>query len=136
MCLKIVYKIFPLIFSPVFLSFFRRYLSKVTLRPPSQITSQVGDSTLFSHLNNSWQFQPGPTPQSVWLTFEVDFAFKSPIYRHVASIFFEEVVQRMMAAFEGRCKKLYGPSSLNEAMKQQRQRQQQEHEAPAVGSEN
>lgn len=33
----------------------------------------------------------GPTPHTTWLTFEVDFAFKSPLYRQVASIFFEEV---------------------------------------------
>ena len=33
----------------------------------------------------------GPTPHSTWLTFEVDFAFKSPLYRQVACIFFEEV---------------------------------------------
>lgn len=132
----------------------------------------------------------GPTPHTTWLTFEVDFAFKSPLYRQVASIFFEEVrtwqpvhmgvphicalliyacslavwlspllcaamrwirpqcccygvpvlshvirrrclptrrrrsvatrqlvlpqvVQRMMGAFEGRCAKMYGPSSLH-----------------------
>jgi len=55
---------------------------------------------------------PGPTPHSVWLHFEIDFAFKSPLYRQVASLFFEEVVQRMMGAFEGRCHTLYGPSSL------------------------
>ena len=33
----------------------------------------------------------GPTPHTTWLTFEVDFAFKSPLYRQVASVFFEEV---------------------------------------------
>lgn len=33
----------------------------------------------------------GPTPHTTWLSFDVDFAFKSPLYRHVASVFFEEV---------------------------------------------
>lgn len=75
--------------------------------------SRVEDSTLFSHLSNQWEFRPGPTPHSTWLSFDVDFAFKSPLYRHVASIFFEEVVQQMMGAFEGRCTRLYGPSSLH-----------------------
>lgn len=93
--------------------FVEKYLSKVTLHPSTHITSHVGESTLFSHLDSSWRFQPGPTPQSVYLTFDVDFAFKSPLYRQVASLFFEEVVQRMMAAFEGRCRKLYGVSSLS-----------------------
>ena len=93
--------------------FVETYLSKVTLHPPTCISSHVGESSLFSHLNSSWKFQPGPTPKSVWLTFDIDFAFKSPIYRQVASLFFEEVVQRMMAAFEGRCRTLYGASSLS-----------------------
>ena len=84
----------------------------VTLQPPSLVTSHTGDSTLFSHLNSRWQFTPGPTPESVWLTFEVDFAFKSQLYRQLASLFFEEVVQQMMGAFDGRCRRLYGPSSL------------------------
>jgi coenzyme Q-binding protein COQ10 len=102
--------------------FVEKYLSKVKLQPPTMITSHVGESTLFSHLNNSWKFQPGPTPQSVWMTFYVDFAFKSPLYRHVASLFFEEVVEKMMGAFEGRCRTLYGPSSLAKEYDQQRAR--------------
>ncbi len=36
----------------------------------------------------------GPTPHTTWLSFDVDFAFKSPLYRHVASVFFEEVRRR------------------------------------------
>lgn len=84
----------------------------MTLHPHSFVRSEVGESTLFSHLNSEWKFAAGPTPHSVWLEFEIDFAFKSPLYRQVASLFFEEVVQRMMSAFEGRCGTLYGPSSL------------------------
>ncbi len=59
------------------------YISKVTLHPHTLVTSRVGDSTLFDHLSNRWVFMPGPTPLSTWLTFEVDFAFKSPLYRQV-----------------------------------------------------
>lgn len=101
--------------------FVEKYLSKVKLQPPTMVSSQVGESTLFSHLNSSWKFQPGPTPQSVWMTFYVDFAFKSPLYRHVASLFFEEVVEKMMGAFEGRCRKLYGPSTLDRSYHHQQQ---------------
>ncbi|KAL4443874.1 hypothetical protein ABPG75_011611 [Micractinium tetrahymenae] len=95
-----------------FQMFVERYTSKVTLQCPSAVHSRVDNSTLFSHLTNKWEFRLGPTPHTTWLSFEVDFAFKSPLYRHVASVFFEEVVQRMMGAFEGRCAHLYGPSSL------------------------
>lgn len=96
-----------------FQMFVERYTSKVTLHCPTAVHSRVDDSTLFSHLTNKWEFRLGPTPHTTWLTFEVDFAFKSPLYRQVASIFFEEVVQRMMGAFEGRCAQIYGPSSLH-----------------------
>ncbi|KAI3429610.1 hypothetical protein D9Q98_005696 [Chlorella vulgaris] len=95
-----------------FQMFVERYTSKVTLHSPTAVHSRVEDSTLFSHLTNKWEFRLGPTPHTTWLDFEVDFAFKSPLYRQVASIFFEEVVQRMMGAFESRCALMYGPSSL------------------------
>lgn len=96
-----------------FQMFVERYTSKVTMHCPTLVRSSVEDSTLFSHLSNQWEFRPGPSPHTTWLAFDVDFAFKSPLYRHIASVFFEEVVQRMMGAFEGRCARLYGPSSLH-----------------------
>lgn len=59
-------------------------------RPPHN-TPQVADSTLFEYLDCHWEFAPGPTPASCWLTFRIDFAFRSPLYRHAATMFFEEV---------------------------------------------
>lgn len=44
----------------------------------------------------SWHPPPLPQPSPSChcrRSFDVDFAFKSPLYRHVASVFFEEVVQ-------------------------------------------
>ena len=61
------------------------------LSPPAQVISRVFDSTLFDHLDSTWDFKPGPTPESTWLSFTVDFAFKSPLYHHIASVFFDEV---------------------------------------------
>lgn len=52
---------------------------------------QVSNSTLFEYLDCLWEFSPGPTPSSCWLTFRIDFAFKSPLYRSAATMFFEEV---------------------------------------------
>ena len=52
--------------------------------------SHVYDSTLFDHLDSTWRFQAGPVPGSCWLDFDVDFAFKSPLYRHIALVFFDE----------------------------------------------
>lgn len=92
--------------------FVERYTSKVTLKKPHLVQSRVTDSLLFDHLDSTWNMQPGPCSGTCWLTFKVDFAFKSALYRHIADIFFSEVVQRMMASFEGRCLSQYGPSAM------------------------
>ena len=106
------------------------------------VRSSVADSRLFDHLESTWTLRPGPTPGTTWLAFKVDFAFRSALYRHVADVFFDQVVRRMMAAFEGRCADLYGPSALargggarvvpraggaSAAIAQQQQQQQQQH---------
>ncbi len=69
----------------------RRYTSQVTIEEPLKVISRVSDSTLFDHLDTTWEFAGGPTPDSCWLTFSIDFAFKSPLYGQLASIFFQEV---------------------------------------------
>ena len=60
------------------------------LQRPTKVVSHVYDSTLFDHLDSTWRFQAGPVPGSCWLDFDVDFAFKSPLYRHIALVFFDE----------------------------------------------
>ena len=94
-----------------FQMFVESYVSKVSLKRGNgiyQVKTRTDDSSLFSHLNSCWKLNPGPTPKSVWVDFEVDFAFKSALYRQVASVFLEEVVKKMMGAFEGRCREVYG----------------------------
>lgn len=114
--------------------FVERYTSKVTLQRPDRVHSSVADSRLFDHLESTWIMKPGPQPGTTWLVFKVDFAFRSSLHRHVADMFFSEVVKRMMGAFEGRCAQLYGPSSLNcggssrhIGLHQQQPHQQQHH---------
>ena len=68
-----------------------RYTSQVTIEEPLKVISRVSDSTLFDHLDTTWEFAGGPTPDSCWLTFSIDFAFKSPLYGQLASLFFQEV---------------------------------------------
>lgn len=92
-----------------------RYISKVKLQEPHLVSSTVADSALFHHLESTWQMKPGPNPGSTWLSFSVDFAFLNPLYANIAHLFFSEVVTRMMGAFEGRCKQLYGPPSFSPA---------------------
>ncbi|CAD7700636.1 unnamed protein product [Ostreobium quekettii] len=93
--------------------FVERYISKVVLECPTMVRTSTEASTLFHHLESVWEMKPGPTPNTCWLSFEVDFAFRSPLYRQVATVFFEEVVEHMISSFEGRCQVLYGPSSLS-----------------------
>ena len=68
-----------------------RYTSEVTIEDQAKVISRVSDSTLFEHLETTWEFAGGPTPDSCWLTFSIDFAFKSPLYGQLASVFFQEV---------------------------------------------
>ncbi|KDD76590.1 hypothetical protein H632_c169p1 [Helicosporidium sp. ATCC 50920] len=89
-----------------------RYTSQVTVHYPNCVVARVGDSSLFKFLENRWEFQPGPVAGTTWLTFGVEFSFKSALYSHIASVFFEQVAQRMVGAFEARCADRHGPSSL------------------------
>ncbi|MEW5315857.1 MAG: hypothetical protein WDW38_007258 [Sanguina aurantia] len=89
-----------------------RYISKVTLQRDTKVRSCVSDSALFDHLDSTWVMEQGPTQHSCWLTFDVDFAFRSALHGYVADMFFAEVVKRMVGAFEGQCDKRFGQSSL------------------------
>jgi len=90
--------------------FVERYLSHVQLKPPNIIKTSVSQSSLFDFLNNEWHFKPGPTADSCHLFFVVDFRFKSPLYRRVANLFFNEVQAQLVGSFEERCQAVYGPS--------------------------
>ncbi|KAI4316702.1 hypothetical protein L6164_024657 [Bauhinia variegata] len=85
------------------------YVSHVELDRPKRIKTTVSQSTLFDHLINIWEFNPGPVPGSCDLYFLVDFKFQSPLYRQVASMFFKEVASRMVASFTDRCRLIHGP---------------------------
>lgn len=51
------------------------------IKPCLQTT--VSQSSLFEHLINIWEFNPGPVPGTCDLYFHVDFKFQSPLYRQV-----------------------------------------------------
>lgn len=80
--------------------------------PLAVVEATTSRSLLFEHLASTWTLRPGPQPGTTWLAFAVEFGFASPAHRHVADLFFDQVVRRMVAAFEGRCAELYGPSAL------------------------
>lgn len=85
------------------------YVSHVELERPKRIKTTVSQSTLFDHLINVWEFNPGPVPGTCSLYFLVDFKFQSPLYSQIASMFFKEVASRMVGSFTERCRVIYGP---------------------------
>ncbi|KAK7352413.1 hypothetical protein VNO80_17835 [Phaseolus coccineus] len=85
------------------------YVSHVQVDRPKRIKTTVSESTLFDHLINIWEFNPGPVPGSCNLYFLVDFKFHSPLYRQIASMFFKEVASKMVGSFTERCRLIYGP---------------------------
>ncbi|KAL4559543.1 hypothetical protein LXL04_031685 [Taraxacum kok-saghyz] len=85
------------------------YMSHVELVKPKMIKTTSSQSSLFDHLINIWEFNPGPVPGTCDLHFFVDFKFQSPLYSQMASMFFKEVVSRLVGSFNDRCRLIYGP---------------------------
>lgn len=85
------------------------YISHVELKKPKFIKTTSSQSSLFDHLINIWEFNPGTVPGSCDLHFLVDFKFQSPFYRQMANMFFKEVVSRLVNSFHDRCQLIYGP---------------------------
>lgn len=82
-----------------------RYTSVITLDPNRSVSADVPDSSLFEYLITDWVFEPVDDITS--LTFYVEFAFRNPLYQRVTDLFFQEVVKRMVSAFEKRCFEKY-----------------------------
>lgn len=90
--------------------FVESYVSHVEMEKPKYIKTTASQSGLFDHLINVWEFKPGPVPGTCDLYFLVDFKFQSPLYRQVASMFFKEVVSKLVGSFSDRCFRIYGPA--------------------------
>ncbi|KAM6553023.1 hypothetical protein CsatB_013785 [Cannabis sativa] len=91
--------------------FVESYVSRVELIKPKRVKTTALDTTLFHHLINIWEFNPGPVQGSCNVYFLVDFKFQSPLYGKVASMFFKDVVSRLVGSFNERCRIIYGPAT-------------------------
>ena len=78
------------------------------LERPHRVLTRAAPSVLFERLDCEWRFEPGPSPNTTSLAFSLDFQFASRLYNSVADVFFGEVVERMVGAFERRCEEVYG----------------------------
>jgi coenzyme Q-binding protein COQ10 len=83
-----------------------RFTSKVTLSRPDRIDVAYTDGP-FRYLNNHWIFEP-VGDGSCRIDFFVDFEFRSRMLQKLIGVLFNEAVRRMVAAFEGRARQLYG----------------------------
>ena len=92
--------------------FAERYTSRVSLERDRRVVARAMDTRLFARLENEWTFAPGPSSggggASTWLGFAVDFEFRSMLYARASNLFFDEVVHKMVAAFEERARVTLG----------------------------
>lgn len=86
--------------------FRERFSSKVILNKPDEISIEYLKGPL-KNLKNRWKFIRQPDNTCV-IDFVVEFEFGNIALQTLASMFFNEVVKRMVGAFEERAKNLYG----------------------------
>ncbi len=86
--------------------FRERFSSKVILNKPDEISIEYLKGPL-KNLKNRWKFIRQPDNSCV-IDFVVEFEFSNVALQALANMFFNEVVKRMVGAFEARAKALYG----------------------------
>jgi coenzyme Q-binding protein COQ10 len=89
-----------------FKMFRERFTSRVVLDRPQRIDVSYEEGP-FRYLNNHWIFEALPDGRCR-IDFFVDFEFRSAILQKIIGVLFNEAVRRMVSAFEGRARQLYG----------------------------
>lgn len=89
-------------------SLFReKYVSQVSLIPNESVVAVSKQTNLFEYLRTTWGFQKGKDPNTCWVSFQLEFHFKNALYNRVSDLFFQDIVNNMVAAFEKRSSVVY-----------------------------
>ena len=83
-----------------------KFTSKVALSHPQTIRVEYLHGPL-KYLSNKWDFIEEPSGHCT-IDFYVDFEFRNPVFQKLMGVFFNEIVRRMVGAFEQRARDLYG----------------------------
>ncbi len=83
-----------------------KFGSKVTLDKPNAARVEYLSGPM-KYLSNHWKFIP-EKDGTCTIDFYVDFEFKNYFFQKLMGLFFNEIVRRMVAAFEARAQALYG----------------------------
>ena len=86
--------------------FREKFSSKVVLKKHQEISIEYQEGPL-QNLTNHWVFTDNKDG-SCTIDFSVQFEFKNVALQTLANMFFNEVVKRMIGAFEARAKEVYG----------------------------
>lgn len=72
------------------------------------------DGRLFDYLESCWLINYGlkSNPNSCIVDYSIKFSFKSVLYSHIATIFFDRLVQQMQSAFLNEVGRRYGRPSI------------------------
>jgi coenzyme Q-binding protein COQ10 len=94
--------------------FREKFSSKVVLnRPENGEAGQIDIEYMhgpLKHLKNHWRFIDCADGSCI-VDFSVEFEFRNRALQSLSHMFFQEVVRRMVGAFEARAMEIYGPST-------------------------
>lgn len=82
-----------------------KFTSRVVLESPTAIRVEYLKGPM-KHLSNKWAFIVEPDGGCT-IDFYVDFEFRNALFQKLMGVFFNEIVRRMVAAFEQRARDLY-----------------------------
>jgi ribosome-associated toxin RatA of RatAB toxin-antitoxin module len=81
-----------------------KYSSHVVIVKPTTVIATSNQSNVFEYLKTEWKFTPSNNdPSKTWVTFQLDFKFRSELYSSICEMFMQDVVNKMVRAFEDRC---------------------------------